>query len=64
MKTTRKRPAKPPTRKAATRRALYTGPAAGPSAEEQEASAILDRIERELPEVEARTERLMRLYGL
>jgi hypothetical protein len=35
-----------------------------PTPEEDEASKILDRIQSELPEVEARTERLMRLYGL
>lgn len=66
MTTTRltKHPAKFQTRKTTARRPLHASPPAGMSAEEQEASAILDRIERELPEVEARTERLMRLYGL
>jgi hypothetical protein len=32
--------------------------------EEVEASAILDRVERDLPAVEQRTERLMHRYGL
>jgi hypothetical protein len=35
-----------------------------PSAEEAEASAILERVERELSVVEERTNRLMHQYGL
>lgn len=34
------------------------------SSEEAEARAILDRVERELANVEARVDRLMHLYGL
>jgi hypothetical protein len=34
------------------------------SAEETEASAIFERIDRELPSVEERTDRLMHQYGL
>jgi hypothetical protein len=36
----------------------------GPSPEETEASEILDRVERELPSVEERINRLMYRYGL
>jgi hypothetical protein len=35
-----------------------------PTAEEIEASTIFERVERELPAVEERTERLMHQYGL